>query len=241
MDTPEFDKIRPVEGASRGPSLRRLIYQDLREKLRRGDITTDTRLVDVEIAKAAGVSRMPVREALLQLTIEGHLVSTTRGFALPDLSDADVADIFEVRKLLEPRAAANATRDLDAAGLARLRCAVEQAREAVTTGSIADLVEANITFRETWIAALRNRRLAATILRFADQAHVVRRDTLGEPEIRQIVLRGLIRLRDAFERRDAMAAHDEMLAFTLEAERSFFREDRAAGSIPPVSGDTNND
>ncbi|TDE36713.1 GntR family transcriptional regulator [Antarcticimicrobium sediminis] len=222
MTAPDFERIRPIETANRGQSLRRQIYQDLREKLRHGEIGVDEKLVDVDIAKAAGVSRMPVREALLQLTIEGHLVGTTRGFALPNLTDEDVANIFEVRKLLEPRAVANATYDLDDAGLQRLRAAVELTREAVAKGDSEALSEANIMFRETWIAALRNRRLAATILRFADQAHVVRRDTLGKPDTQQVVLDGMTSLLDAFERRDAMAAHDRMVAFVHEAETSYF-------------------
>lgn len=239
MDIPEFDMIRPLDNAPKGQSLRRQIYQDLRERLRRGEFQTDDRLVDVEIAKAAGVSRMPVREALLQLTIEGHLVSTTRGFALPDLTDEDVADIFEVRKLLDPRAAANATRDLTDEGLARLRAAVERSKRAQAAGSFAEMSEANIDFRETWIGALRNRRLAATIMRFTDQAHVVRRDTLIDPDIQKIVVNGLVSILDAFERRDASAAMDRMHAFTIEAERSFFLMRRLAEDQTPEAGDKN--
>ena len=238
MDTPEFDMIRPLDGAPRGTSLRRQIYQDLREKLRRGEISADEKLVDVDIAKAAGISRMPVREALLQLTIEGHLVGTTRGFALPDLTDEDVADIFEVRKLLEPRAAANATRDLDEDGMARLHQGMEMARKAVADGSAEALSDANIHFRETWIAALRNRRLAATILRFADQAHVVRRDTLPDAETQQIVLDGLEAIFAAFVARDAMAAHDHMTAFMYSAEDSFFRKSRGRPPYSDKTGDS---
>src|SRR5215217_8154470 len=69
--------------AGRSDSLRQQIYLDLRGKLQRGEIGPEERLIDVAIAEAMGVSRMPVREALLQLMNEGYLVGTTRGFALP--------------------------------------------------------------------------------------------------------------------------------------------------------------
>ncbi|WP_436644299.1 GntR family transcriptional regulator [Microbaculum sp. FT89] len=223
--TPAGPETGPASG-----NLRHRIYEDLRNKLRRGEISAEDRLVDVEIARSAGVSRMPVREALLQLIIEGHLVGTTRGFALPRLDESDIVDIFEVRKLIEPRAAANAARDLDDAGLEILRRAETDARLAAAAGDAEALGLANILFRETWIAALRNRRLADTILRFADQAQVVRRGTLADPQTQNVVIDGLALLLDAFVRRDSLAAHDRMAAFMHEAEKSYFR-DTANGAV----------
>lgn len=219
----------PPAGAGAG-NLRHRIYEDLRNKLRRGEIGADDRLVDVEIARSAGVSRMPVREALLQLIIEGHLVGTTRGFALPKLDRSDIADIFEVRRLIEPRAAANAARDLTSEGLDVLTGAEADARRAAETEDAEALALANILFRETWIAALRNRRLADTILRFSDQAQIVRQGTLADRKTQKVVVDGLALLFDAFCRRDAVAAHDRMAAFMHEAEKSYFRSAAGAAS-----------
>ncbi len=87
-------------------SLSTRAYDELRERLRRGQVAPDDRLVDTEIARELVVSRMPVREALLQLVAEGYLVSTARGYRVPTLTRQDVTEIFEVRRLLEPRAAA---------------------------------------------------------------------------------------------------------------------------------------
>lgn len=208
---------------ARPESLRQQIYNDLRDKLRRGEIGRDDRLVDVAIAKSLGVSRMPVREALLQLISEGHLVGTSRGFMLPELSQEDIADIFEVRKLLEPRAAANAARDLDGDGLALLKAALDRAMAAVADGEAGELIAANIAFRATWIDALRNRRLAETISHFADQAQIVRLGTLLDPATQLVVGDGMTALYDAFGRGDAVAAQDRMAAFIHEAEKAYFR------------------
>ena len=207
----------------RSENLRSQIYNDLRDKIRHGRIGPDDRLIDVKIAKSLGISRMPVREALLQLISEGHLVGTTRGFALPQLTAQDIRDIFEVRKLLEPRAAASAARDLDERGIAVLRQALDRATNAVATGNAEELAAANITFRRTWLDANRNRRLAETISRFADQTHIVRDITLMDPETRLIVRDGLAGLYEAFAGGDAITAHDRMFAFIGEAEKSYFR------------------
>ena len=131
------DVSRPFKNG--GGSLRAQIYQDIRDRIHHGGLGPNDRLVDVEIAGNLGVSRMPVREALLQLTHEGYLVGTTRGFMLPTLTPTDVANIFEVRRCLEPRAAAHAARNLDAAGMERLAAALTDAETAVATAD-ADLL-----------------------------------------------------------------------------------------------------
>lgn len=224
----------PISG--KADSLRTQIYQDLRRRLQRGEFGPGDRLVDVAIAEAMGVSRMPAREALLQLMNEGYLVATTRGFTLPALTPSDIADIFEVRKLLEPRAAANAARDLAPDAEARLAEALDAARGAVTQGDAVELALANVAFRQTWLGAVRNKRLAATISRFADHVQVVRFGTLHHKATQPIVLGGLEGLLDAFTRRDSVAALDRMTAFIVEAEKSFYAvqraQDAAAGSEP---------
>lgn len=207
----------------RSENLRSQVYNELRDNIRHGRIGSDDRLIDVKIAKSLGISRMPVREALLQLVSEGHLVGTTRGFTLPQLAAQDIRDIFEVRKLLEPRAAASAARDLDERGIAVLKQALDRATNAVSAGNAEELAAANITFRRTWLDANRNRRLAETISRFADQTHIVRDRTLMDPETRLIVRDGLAGLYEAFAGGDAIAAHDRMFAFIGEAEKSYFR------------------
>src|SRR5271154_4432436 len=83
-------------------------YLEILGRLQRGQVGAHERLVDTSLAVELNVSRMPVREALLRLVHEGYLVGTPRGFMLPQLSVRDIAEIFEVRKLLEPRAAAAA-------------------------------------------------------------------------------------------------------------------------------------
>jgi DNA-binding GntR family transcriptional regulator len=202
-------------------SLSTRAYDDLRERLRRGLIAPENRLVDTEIARELDVSRMPVREALLQLVAEGYLVSTARGYRVPTLTPADVTEIFEVRRLLEPRAAALAARDLEPAGALRLSAALAEAREAAARGDFPGLFHANVDFREAWLGAVRNTRLSSTISRFIDHVQTVRYGTLRDPATQQVVIAGLAELHDALVRHDSVLAHDSMLRFIHAAERSF--------------------
>ncbi|QPC86366.1 FCD domain-containing protein [Mesorhizobium sp. NBSH29] len=202
-------------------NLRAKVYDDLRDRIHHGLLGQDEKLVDVDIANQLGISRMPVREALLQLTHEGYLVGTTRGFMLPRLTAVDVANIFEVRRLLEPRAAAHAARDISADGMKRLAEALADAERGAATEDAELLFEANVRFRRCWLEAVNNDRLASAIARFADHVQVVRLGTLTHAPTQAVVVTGMRRLHQAFVRRDSMAAFDHMTRFIESAQERF--------------------
>ncbi len=223
----------PSSGAAKRQrqNLRSQVYDEVRRRIHLGKVVQGERLVDVDIAAQLGVSRMPARDALLQLTHEGYLVATTRGFTLPNLDLDDMREIFEVRRLLEPRAAALAARDrsdehLRALGLARQRAA--QARDAHDAEGF---MRANIDFRHAWMSAVNNRRLAETLRRFVDHVQSVRFGTLNRAEVRDVVMRGLDHLYGAFASRDSVLAHDRMEHFVMSAEEAFFTGAQSAGAV----------
>ena len=221
--TPHLKAVAPAEAAGR-QSLSATAYDALASRLRRGLVTPEERLVDLEIAAQLGMSRMPVREALLQLVSEGCLVSTARGYRIPTLARKDVMEVFELRMLLEPRAAALAARDLSRAGIVRLAAALAEARAAQAAADFSRLFHANAEFRETWVGAVHNTRLAAVIMRCTDQVLTVRQATLRDPAIQPIVVGGLKELHAAFARHDCIAAHDSMARFVLAAERAYIAQ-----------------
>ncbi|MEJ8279965.1 GntR family transcriptional regulator [Pseudonocardia spirodelae] len=91
----------------------------LREEILSGALAAGARLGEVELADRLGVSRTPVREALSRLAAEGLVeLHPHRGARVSRFTEADLDDIFDVRRALEPRAteraAARATAtDLD--------------------------------------------------------------------------------------------------------------------------------
>lgn len=213
--------VSPKVSSTTRTSLSSVAYDALRARLRSGEVVPGDRLVDLDIAAELGMSRMPVREALLQLVGEGVLVSTARGYKIPTLSRVDVHEVFELRRLLEPRAASLAARDLNKAGIARLAEALSEAQAAVKGQDFLRFFQANIDFRATWVAAVRNKRLASAISRYGDQILNVRHGTLRNPEVQQVVTAGLNDLYHCFARHDSVGAHDSMVRFVMAAERAF--------------------
>jgi DNA-binding GntR family transcriptional regulator len=202
-------------------SLREQIYEHLRERIRTGQLTFEDRLVDVDIATQFGVSRMPVREALMQLVHDGAIESTTRGFMLRRYSDQEIADIFEIRRLLEPAAAEIAARKMTESALAIMESAIQAGITASVADDFAGFVVANATFREAWIAQVPNRQLIAALSRYFDHVQIIRLVTLSQRPVRDDVLGRLRLIHDAFRAGDAKRAAALFRDHVDEAEQAY--------------------
>jgi DNA-binding GntR family transcriptional regulator len=81
------------------------IARTLREAIFGGAFAPNSRLHQDDLAKLFGVSRIPVREALMKLVVEGLAVQRpNRGIRVAPISAIDFQDITELRLLLEPQA-----------------------------------------------------------------------------------------------------------------------------------------
>ena len=180
-------------------SLREQIYENLRERIHTGQLTFDDRLVDVDIADEFGVSRMPVREALMQLVHDGMIESTSRGFVLRRYSDQEIEEIFEIRRLLEPAAAAIAAKKMTDAALATMDRAIHDGIKASKADDFTAFVVANAAFRRAWMAQVPNTQLVAALARYIDHVQIIRLVTLSQRPVREDVLERLRAIHDAFE------------------------------------------
>jgi DNA-binding GntR family transcriptional regulator len=114
----------------RTDTIRRRVYSHLRELILSGEYAPNERLFETKISDEIGASRTPVREALHGLELEGLIECLPKvGYIVKPISDQEVAEICEIRGLIEGLAA---------------RWAVEKARERL----IAEL-QSNIATSET--------------------------------------------------------------------------------------------
>jgi DNA-binding GntR family transcriptional regulator len=93
----------------------------LEEAILGGELKPGERLRAEALAQRFGTSRTPIREALLQLEGQGLVeVEPNRGAVVRTFDRDDVRDLYEVRALLEPGAAARAAQRISAEDIARL-------------------------------------------------------------------------------------------------------------------------
>jgi len=97
----------PESGVRAGPidrpsSLKDSAYRAIKDQLVSGQLDRDKLYSAQHFAALLGVSRTPVREALLQLAGEGFLVCLeARGFKVRQFSEREIRDVFETRRMIE--------------------------------------------------------------------------------------------------------------------------------------------
>ena len=82
--------------------LRDEVYRQVLDRIQRGHYSDGARLQDTELASDLGVSRTPVREALIRLAREGVLDSSMgRGFRVRGLDPAELREVGVILGALE--------------------------------------------------------------------------------------------------------------------------------------------
>lgn len=93
-----------------------LVADALRSAIMQGKLKSGQSLKQDEIARQYDVSKIPVREALVQLQAEGLVkLNPSRGAIVSKLSFAEVEEIYTMRLVLEPLALRRAIPNLTAA------------------------------------------------------------------------------------------------------------------------------
>jgi DNA-binding GntR family transcriptional regulator len=144
--------------------LRDVVREKIRARITEGVWGPGARLVERDLAEEFAVSRVPVREALRALESEGFVeLLPRRGAVVRDLTRSVVADLFDIRQVLEALAARLVAERIDEEALARLAAVVEEGRRAVETQNHSWAGRVNTAFHETLLDLSGNASLRAVL------------------------------------------------------------------------------
>lgn len=94
-------------------SLRAKVFNRLENSIISGEYSEGDSLNEIKIAKELGVSRTPVREALMQLELEGLVKNIpNKGAVVVGVSEKDIDDIYEIRMRIEGLASRLSARNI---------------------------------------------------------------------------------------------------------------------------------
>lgn len=118
-------------------SLRIKVFKAIENAILNGDYKEGDSLNELKISQELGVSRTPVREALMQLELEGLVNNIpNKGAVVVGVSNKDIKDIYEIRILIE--------------GLASRLCAENITEDEIKAlDKIIDLQEFYLTKKDT--------------------------------------------------------------------------------------------
>lgn len=154
MPPPNDRTLKP--GLSHAP-LTTLVVQAIRERIISGELAPGTRLVESRLSQELGVSRMPVREALRTLSVEGVLtVEPRRGASVASHTPEQVRELVEVRATLEALNAKLAARRLNPEMTSRLKSILAEGARTAKTDDVAKLQEDNKNFHDALASVAAN-------------------------------------------------------------------------------------
>lgn len=241
--------------ADLGPVRKTKVYAEVAAQIQRliaeGRLKPGDKLPpERELAEIFGVSRSSVRDAIRVLEVQG-LVEPRHGDGtvvreipidrlVRPLADAvsagkdQLADLFDMRKMLEPplaRAAAFRATDEDVRALEQI---VERQTQRVRAGELA--LEDDNEFHYRIAAAAKNQVVLRTMDILMDLLRDSRTRSLQGPGRAEKSLDGHRRILDAITRRDPEAAAQQMRAHIEEIEGTLFPERRPVQSLAGSRG-----
>ncbi|MEU7384614.1 MULTISPECIES: GntR family transcriptional regulator [unclassified Streptomyces] len=153
----------PVPGPRplvRRSSVRGQILQALRTALVAGELTPGEVYSAPALGERFGVSATPVREAMQQLTLEGAVeVVPNRGFRVVERGGRELAELAEVRALLEVPVMLRLARRVPVERWAELRPLAEATVRAASSGCRATYAEADRAFHRAVLSLSGNEQL----------------------------------------------------------------------------------
>jgi DNA-binding GntR family transcriptional regulator len=187
-------------------------YTALRNLIVSSDVyrsRTDIRLDERQLAQDFGISRTPVREAMVQLEREGFVRSVPRrGVYVVRKTKSEVIELIQAWAALESMAARLLTQsasDADIAGLRRMFTTFEGDK---LHAKLDEYSEVNIAFHQTIIELSGNQVLIRLAENLFTHMRMIRGSTIGEDDRVERSIRDHMNIIHALEARDTERAED---------------------------------
>jgi DNA-binding GntR family transcriptional regulator len=145
-------------------SLKEQVYEFLRDAMHRGEILPGS-VIDMEETSARlGVSKTPLRDALLQLEMEGFVaILPRRKVVVNVLSLADIKNYYEIVGALESTALLRAFDLLSETDIEHMRRLNAEMREAIDRDDFDRYYAKNLAFHEVFLSRCGNENLLKII------------------------------------------------------------------------------
>jgi len=206
------EKILPAQ-------LERRVYERVRDEIVSGALRPGEQLVEARIASDLGVSKTPVREALIRLQRDGLVqIEPYRGARVLEPSAEDIREILELRLLIESQIARDLAGRQPPEVLGALEASVSESRAALAARQTADLLDSLTAFSDILAEACGNSRMHKLLFDLRSVLLVIGNTSLRAPgrEQRSIdeheAILAAIRTGDA----DAAAAATERHIHSIE-------------------------
>jgi GntR family transcriptional regulator, trigonelline degradation regulator len=216
MENSEMRRIATVAAPVRSQ-----VVEMLRAAITSGQFAPGQRLIEKDLCDLMGVSRPSVREALRQVESEGLIVTiANRGPTVSQLSERDIASIYEVRGALEALAAQLFAATASGEQVKELEGAVGQLEAAYKTEDVERIVVAKRVFYDVLLEGSGNSILPTLLRTMNARINQLRRVSLASPKRAAASLREIRAVLRAIKQRDPEAAFRTSLHHVQQASKT---------------------
>lgn len=156
--------VRTMKMLSIQPNLVEQVHEAILLEISSGKLNPGTRIIQEQIAAELGVSRQPVQQALLLLRNQGLLRDAPgRGLIVAPLDPEYIQQMYDIRAVLEGLAFRKAAENNAKAAAVKGDEYIDKGRAAVKSGSVRELINADMAFHNFIYALSENLLVAPTM------------------------------------------------------------------------------
>ena len=152
-------------------------YHQLKHLIQVGDYPPGTFLSERKLVDKMGMSKTPIRSALVRLDLEGFVtVSPQQGIVVREPAISEIIDIFDLRAALETFVARQLAGRLTDVQIARIRKNLREQNEAVRRANTVEFIQKDVDFHILLCELLGNREIELIMNQLRDKTHrIIRR------------------------------------------------------------------
>jgi DNA-binding GntR family transcriptional regulator len=187
------------------------VYEAIKKSIINLSLLPSEPLVEQRLAQELGVSKSPIREALMRLEREGLVYTIPfKGCLVAKVTQKDIIEVIQLREALETFCVKYACKTFSHAEIQRAKEIISEAEEALRQDDIKRCLSRNLQFHEFLISQSKNGRIVKAYANLQD--HLNRYRNIAKQIVGRVAKshREHILIMDALEKKDEALAEKKM-------------------------------
>lgn len=214
------------------------LVDDLRDAIVSRELEPGELYSVAKLAESSGVSRTPVREALITLASQGMVkFERNQGVRIQQSSIHDLEEVFQIRLLLEVPAVGKITAAMTPELLEDLRHALQGMKDSVAGNDIDKMWENDRQFHWLILAATGNKRLADYVDSLRDIVLRKGNTTAGRSRTAKDIVAEHVAIMEPMENGDPHSAAAAMFKHIGHTAELLIKQEAEAAETPSAASD----
>ena len=204
--------------------LAKIAYERLRESILTGQLHPGEICNEMALAKELGISRTPVREALLELSSQGLVTFLPRkGVQVNRPTNRKIKEIFELRRAIELATIEKVAKASSSRNLIKIEKALNEQRKAIRNKDLSAFIGADRSFHSTFAELTNNRHFVDILDNIRDIIHLMAIEAMSIENRGEEVITEHEKVFEAVKQRNIIRAKETMKGHLDRSEEAVLK------------------